>query len=59
VSVFGAFAIVFGAAMVAVAALVARLLREPQTGDGPTAASAPSPPSDPSPPPPPTPIELA
>ena len=56
VSVFGAFAIVFGAAMIAVAALVARLLREPQTGDDPTAASTPSPPS---PPPPPTPIELA
>ena len=49
-SVFGAFAIVFGAAMVVVAALVARLLREPETGDDPAAASTPSPPSDPSPP---------
>jgi uncharacterized membrane protein HdeD (DUF308 family) len=58
-AVFGAFAIVFGAAMVAVAALVARLLREPETGDDRAAASTPSPPSDPSPPPPPTPIELA
>ena len=58
-SVFGAFAIVFGAAMVAVAALFARFLREPQTGDDPAAASTPSPPSDPPPPPPPTPIELA
>ena len=55
-SVFGAFAIVFGAAMVAVAALVARLLREPRTGDDRAAASTPSPPL---PPPPPTPIELA
>jgi hypothetical protein len=53
-SVFGAFAIVFGVAMVAVAALVARLLREPQTGDDRVAASMPS-----DPPPPPTPIELA
>jgi hypothetical protein len=58
-SVFGAFAIVFGAAMVAVAALVARLLREPETGDALAAAGTPSPPSDPPPPPPPTPIELA
>jgi hypothetical protein len=58
-SVFGAFAIVFGVAMVAVAALVARLLREPEAGDDRAAPSAPSPPSDPSPPLPPTPIELA
>jgi hypothetical protein len=55
-SVFGAFAIVFGAAMVGVAALVARLLREPKTGDDPAAASAPS---GPPPPPAPAPIELA
>ncbi len=55
-SVYGAFAIVFGAVMVAVAALVARLLREPATGDDPAAASTPS---EPSPPPAPTPIELA
>jgi hypothetical protein len=55
-SVFGAFAIVFGAAMVAVAVLVARLLREPDTGDDQAAAVMPS---DPSPPSPPTPIELA
>ncbi|MDQ1534379.1 MAG: hypothetical protein QOF28_2140 [Actinomycetota bacterium] len=61
-SVFGAFAIVFGAAMVAVAVLVARLLREPQTGDDRAASSTSSPPPDPPPPPPPpppTPIELA
>jgi hypothetical protein len=58
-SVYGAFAIVFGAAMVAVAVLVARLLREPETGDDQAPASTPSPPSDPSPPPAPTPIELA
>jgi hypothetical protein len=55
-SVFGAFAIVFGAAMVAVAVLVARLLREPEAGDDRAAASTPS---NPSPPPPPTPIELS
>lgn len=52
-SVFGAFAIVFGAVMVAVAALVARLLREPETGEDRAAVSTPSPPS------PTTPIELA
>ena len=57
-SVFGAFAILFGAAMVAVAALVARLLREPETGDDRAATSAPSDPSPPPPPSPPTPITL-
>ncbi|HEX4493289.1 MAG TPA: hypothetical protein VH914_18950 [Acidimicrobiia bacterium] len=43
-SVFGAFTIVFGAAMVVVAALAARVLREPITGDGAPAPVPPDPP---------------
>ena len=56
-SVFGAFTIVFGVAMILVAVLASRVLREPSTGDAPplpprepATATAPPPPAPPVPP---------